>query len=83
MELNVNEPAKKSKSLALTSVGKSVKSTQVWEPEESASAGDSEEGPDDEHRPFIIKIFKYLSNKKKILRNKYWLHRIKFKRQER
>ncbi|CAI8603580.1 unnamed protein product [Vicia faba] len=52
-----DEPAKKSKSLALKYVDKYVKSTKVSESEEVASAAGYEDETDDEEMAFLIKIF--------------------------
>ncbi|XP_050919062.1 uncharacterized protein LOC127136559 [Lathyrus oleraceus] len=66
MELNGDEPVKKSKSLALKYVAQPSTSSKIWEFEEAAHAATSEEFIDDEEMAFIIKIFLYMAKKNKI-----------------
>ncbi|XP_050909755.1 uncharacterized protein LOC127123595 [Lathyrus oleraceus] len=66
IELNGEESAKKSNSLALRSVAKSTKAPQVWEFEEASCVEGSEEDSADEEVAFIIKRFQYLAKKNKI-----------------
>lgn len=65
MKLSGDEPVKKSKSLDLISVGKSIKTSQAYEPKESTHDEDSEEDSIDDEMNFIIKRFQYLANKNK------------------
>lgn len=48
MDLNVDEPIRKSKPLALKYVSKDAKAPQVWKSEETSHLEDSEDDSDDE-----------------------------------
>lgn len=67
MELNGDEPVRKSKPLALKPVAKTIKASQVWEFEEAYLVEGSEDDSDDEEMAFIIKMFQYMAVKNKIL----------------
>jgi len=76
ISLNEHEPAKKSKSIALPSKGKSSKALKVIESEEESPDGDSDEDP--------AEIMAMLSNRLQYLakKNKKWLQRLHEKRSE-
>ncbi|KAI5396272.1 hypothetical protein KIW84_062466 [Lathyrus oleraceus] len=55
MELNGDEPVRKSKSLALKFVAKAAKTPQVWESEEASRVEGSKDDSNDEVMNFIVK----------------------------
>lgn len=67
MKLNGYEPIIKSMPLALKSVSKYSKASQVRESEEVSHVKDSEGDSDDEEMTFIIKRFQYLAKNNKRL----------------
>ena len=67
MELIGVEPTNKSKSIALKSKGKSVKTFQVVVSEEETLEGDSEDSYNVEVMAFFTKRLQYLNKKKKML----------------
>lgn len=75
MELNGDEPIKKSKTLALKSVVDkfsdiAVRSSRVIKSEEAFDKEDSDGDTDDEQMSFIIKRFQHLTNKNKRFSNR-------------